>query len=132
VPEAGSCLRELPEAGQVRRMEEMETAGAEEMMPKPKSYRNPEYLSFIRSKPCLICGRKAVAAHVRDLAFGGGTNLKPPDYCTVPLCDDPYAVINHHKCLDSGGVYNFEDTFGIYLNIAIIRLMMEYIESKRK
>ena len=94
--------------------------------PKPKSYRNADYLKFIRSKLCLICHRKAVAAHVRDLAFGGGTGLKPPDYCSVPLC------VTHHNHLDTEHVKDFEFLHNIDLKLEIIRLMMEYIESKRK
>ena len=101
-------------------------------VPKHKANRNDDYLNFIRSKPCLICHKKAVAAHVRNLAFGGGTGLKPPDYCAVPLCDNPYDAIRHHKQLDTTGINDFEYLHCLDLKVEIIKLMMEYIESKRK
>lgn len=56
---------------------------------KTKAYRNEKLLAFIRAKPSLYSGRigtitdNMVAAHQN---FGkGGTALKSPDTCAVPL-----------------------------------------------
>lgn len=64
---------------------------------KEKTPRNPKYLDFIRSQPCLrgwsggcSAGARSEAAHVRFLG-GGGVSLKPSDYHTVPLCS------KHHE-----------------------------------
>ena len=51
------------------------------------------YLAFIRKLPCLICHKKAVAAHVRyaDALYGKrktGAAEKPSDYWAIPLCDE--------------------------------------------
>lgn len=81
--------------------------------PKLKIYRSKKYLSFIRSKPCCICGNKAEAHHVRRLYFGSGTAIKSHDYCTIPLyraCHDPKV----EKDLD--------------IEIIIINLLMEFID----
>jgi len=48
------------------------------------------YTAYIKSQPCLICGKKAQASHQRILG-SGGTSLKPHDVYQVPLCDE------HHK-----------------------------------
>lgn len=54
-----------------------------------------DYLAWIRTKSCCaprlgVCGGDVVAAHVRRIANGAGTGIKPP-YSAVPLCD------KHHK-----------------------------------
>lgn len=53
---------------------------------KGKLYRDKNFLSFVRSRPCLITGRTddTVAHHVR-LGQGGGMGIKPSDYRTLPL-----------------------------------------------
>lgn len=50
-------------------------------------YRSEKYLNFIRSHPCLMCGKPSRATHQRFLG-GGGTSLKPPDSHCLPLCDE--------------------------------------------
>lgn len=49
--------------------------------------RSDDYLAFVRSKPCLICGRPATAHHQPPKGHGimGG---KVSDFRAVPLCDD--------------------------------------------
>jgi len=58
--------------------------------PQPKMiiYRSEKYLNFVRSKPCLICGKKSQAHHVRRQYWGAGTSIKPHDYVTINLCLD--------------------------------------------
>ena len=58
--------------------------------PKPKTDRSPRYLKWLRSQPCVICGRykdttrDVVPAHqtIKDR----GVSLKPSDYYALPLC----------------------------------------------
>ena len=79
---------------------------------KIKPYRSEKYLNFIRSKPCVICGKKAQAHHVRRSYWGSGTAIKPHDFVTIPLCYEC-----HHPQIEKE------------LNIErlIIELLMEYI-----
>jgi len=53
---------------------------------RPDFRRSASHLDFIRTLPCIACGRfGAVPAHVR-LSKDGGTGFKPGDRYTVPLC----------------------------------------------
>ena len=54
--------------------------------PKPVTYKNKDYLAYIRKQPCAICGSPAEPHHVRRERWGAGTGKKPHDYVTVPLC----------------------------------------------
>ena len=47
--------------------------------------RNAKHLGFVASLPCVLCGEKSIAAHIR-IGGKGGTGLKPHDSHTVPLC----------------------------------------------
>jgi hypothetical protein len=49
---------------------------------------HPAHLAWIRTLPCSVlgCNGKSEAAHVRMVDTGGGMNLKPADWWTVPLC----------------------------------------------
>ncbi len=60
--------------------------------------RSPEYLKFIRSRPCCYClaDIDIQAHHIRGL--GGIMAEKPSDTLTIPLC----AV--HHSMLHSGNI----------------------------
>ncbi len=58
--------------------------------------KNPGYLRFIRSLPCIVCGTfPCEAAHVRmnnpETGKFQALGQKPPDSCTVPLC------ARHHR-----------------------------------
>jgi hypothetical protein len=54
-----------------------------------KPVRNPKYLGWIRTQPCLVCGstRWIEAAHTGPHGLG----QKSPDTSAVPLC------ANHHR-----------------------------------
>ena len=60
-------------------------------VPKHKTYRNSEYLDYVRWHPCLFCGKPAPneAHHVSlgDAGFG----LKSSDLGCIPLCH------THHR-----------------------------------
>lgn len=60
---------------------------------RPKRTRNPEYLAFIRSLPCLICARRGMVQESRtDAHHHGprGLGVKVPDERAVPLCHDAH------------------------------------------
>lgn len=96
-----------------------------EPQPKMKTYRSEKYLNFIRSKPCVICSRKSVAAHVRKQYWGASTAQKPHDYACISLCDGFY--MPHHKELDSIGMEAFEEKYNIDIKRIIIDNLIEYI-----
>lgn len=53
---------------------------------KTKTFRSKKYLDFIRSKPCLVCGKPGPSdPHHENLGFCG-VGMKAPDTHTVPLC----------------------------------------------
>jgi hypothetical protein len=69
---------------------------------KPEVWRalgkDADFLAWLRSQPCAAprmgapgpCAGDIVAAHVRRIANGAGTGIKPP-YSAIPLCD------HHHR-----------------------------------
>lgn len=71
-------------------------------------FRNPEvwravgtddqFRAWLREKRCRKCKAAAPnqAAHVRSVAAGAGTNIKPP-YHAIPLCDPCHNQIQHDK-----------------------------------
>jgi hypothetical protein len=61
---------------------------------KPQPWlRDRDHLAFVRTLPCLACGRRGPceAAHVR-LGTDGTSGRKPSDRYTVPLCSHCHAV----------------------------------------
>lgn len=84
--------------------------------PKPEKYINEDYLAWIRKQPCLKCGGKSEACHVRQPYWGAGKSLRPHDYAAIPLCH------NDHS-------YENEREYGTDRQIAL--LLMQYIEYKR-
>lgn len=83
-----------------------------------KPPRNPLYLRFIRSQPCLVCGQQwgIEAAHTGPHGIG----QKSPDSSVIPLC------LRHHRCHTESyhalGRVNFEKVHGISVALEIIRL----------
>lgn len=89
--------------------------------PKPKIYRNKDFLAFIRSRPCR-CGKKAEPHH-EDVLKAGGTAIKTHDYLTISLCRGCH--IERHA---QGSVYS---TWNIDPKLEIIINLMDYIEATR-
>lgn len=56
---------------------------------KPKRWRSPAHLAFVRSRACAKCGSDVAleAAHVR-IGGDGGMSMKPSDWRVVGLCRD--------------------------------------------
>jgi hypothetical protein len=56
-------------------------------------HRDKKQLAFIRTLPCIVvfgCQGETVPHH-EDVLKQGGTGIKGPDFCALPLCD------HHHK-----------------------------------
>ena len=95
-----------------------------------KHYRDKAYLSFIRSRSCLVTGRSGeniVAHHVR-MGNRGGMGLKPSDYMTVPLD----AI--QHTILHNQGEKSFWKNRGINPDQHILTHLLLYLtmETKRR
>lgn len=67
--------------------------------PKIKTYRSEEYKAYIRTLPCIVCGKNAEPHH----EVGGGTGLKGPDLFCIPLCRE------HHREREDIGIETFWD-----------------------
>ena len=95
------------------------------------------YANYIRSKPCLICGKKSQLSHQRVLG-GGGTSKRPPDTHALPLCDE------HHKEEHLGSIWFWQKYYPEYdapgmrkemvqllILKKILKLVTEYIQKPR-
>jgi len=86
--------------------------------------KNPKYLAYIRTLPCVICGCKAVPHHE---AFGtGGMRLKGPDTWTIPLC------LGCHKERTDSSRDRFWNGRNKDPKLIILELMTRYIHMKRE
>lgn len=56
------------------------------LIPKDRRVRDKTHLDYVRSKPCVICGRTPVHAHHLRFAQRRAMGLKVSDEFTVPLC----------------------------------------------
>jgi hypothetical protein len=63
-------------------------------MMKQKPFRSKEYLAFVRTLPCSVCGtdQDVVAHHLIGVGGMGGMGTKAPDNYAMPLCST-----DHHK-----------------------------------
>jgi hypothetical protein len=83
-----------------------------------KSVRNSKYLVWIRTLPCLICGKTAgiEAAHTGP----HGVGQKSPDASAIPLC------ARHHRTAEDSyhklGPREFERRHGIDISAVVARL----------
>jgi len=98
------------------------------MFKKPFTHRSEDYLDFIRSKPCLICGRKAVPAH-QNLKMGGMAK-KGHDSCALPLCDECHTTGGKNGEPEHKGQKTFWESHNIDPMREIIKLNAEYLHEK--
>ena len=94
--------------------------------PKPNPFRSAVYLKWIRSWPCLVCGKAPVeAAHVVGQR---GTATKTDDTYTVPLCAGHHRLKpdSHHQL----GEGPFEDRHSLDLKREVIRFQTEFIRTR--
>lgn len=70
--------------------------------------RDERYLDYIRSLPCLVCGRRNVQAHhLKDQQLCGMAQ-KAPDWAAIPLCTD-YDGGCHHALAHGQGPQALQD-----------------------
>lgn len=74
---------------------------------KPETWRalvkDSDFLAWVRTQPCAApkmgagrpCGGDVVAAHVRRIANGAGTGIKP-EYSAIPICDAHHRQQHQH------------------------------------
>jgi len=88
-------------------------------------WRGPEYLDWIRTLPCAVCGttRGVEAAHTGS----HGMRSKAPDYRAIPLC-----AAHHRERPDShhafgGNSQKFGDVHNIDVNELVLKLIAIWI-----
>lgn len=84
--------------------------------------RSKDYLKFIASKHCMLCGGKAEPHHVRKgipQSMKGGSGLKSSDFCSLPLC---------RRCHTKAHAANIKLEDHIDTNHEIIKNLVEYIK----
>jgi len=91
-------------------------------VPKPYTYRSKEYMEFIRTKPCLVCGHPNTVPHHEPLGRGG-KGIKAPDSQTVPMCTGCH--IYRHQMGASFWEYNNIDP-----KMEIIKILTEFLNEK--
>ena len=94
-------------------------------IPKPFTWKSKKYLDYIRNQPCVICGHKSEAHHVRK-SSNSGTAKKPGDYWCIPICT------LHHSELHHFGFNTFLKNHNIDLYEELFRLTRGYIEANIK
>jgi hypothetical protein len=84
----------------------------------PKPARNPRYLAWIRTHPCVVCGasRGIEASHTGPHGLG----QKSPDTSAIPLCTKHHRTGNdsYHKL----GPRNFSQVHGLDIPEIVRRL----------
>lgn len=63
-----------------------------------------DYLEWCRDQKCAHCGKapRSEAAHVRRIANGAGTGIKPP-FSAIPLCTEDHGAQHQHGESAIGG-----------------------------
>lgn len=66
-------------------------------IPKIGTKPDPKHLAYVRSLPCCCCYAPppSEAHHVR-IGHQGGTSMRPPDSCAVPLCRECHDRLHLH------------------------------------
>ena len=91
--------------------------------PKPKTYRNPRYLTWLRGQSCLNCGsRETEPHHIRHIYWNSGVGHKGHDYISVPLC---------RKCHSEQHAMPYLDKTLVEIERIIIDQLMRYIEETK-
>lgn len=89
--------------------------------------RDESYLVFVRSKPCLVCGRPAEAHH-QPVRHHGSVGAKCSDYRAVPLCTDHH--VGGGTAAQPGSYatmsWAFWERYGIDPDAVIAQLNQEY------
>ena len=81
--------------------------------------RSPEYLDYIRQKPCCVC---QISPAVPHHTARGGTGLKGSDFSCVPLC------VAHHGLVHSMGRHTFQATHGVCFEDIVAQCQAKRLE----
>ena len=80
-----------------------------------------DYIKYIKSKHCLVCGVSPVdPAHLDHLGMGGANKDGFKDYTCVPLCRF------HHSEYHSHGIHYMESRYGVNLWKDAFNLLRRY------
>ena len=85
----------------------------------PTSNSSENYLDYIRSLECVICGKSPSDPHHLDTA---GVAMKGSDYITVPLCRE------HHDELHSQGKATFQQLHGVDFYKEVVKFLVAWLE----
>lgn len=89
--------------------------------------KSPEYLAYIREKPCIICDNpETVAHHEPPRGMGGGRST---DWETAPLCFECHAIRHGEKVKHHEAKYDSRAVWTMCEN-ARVGLLIEYIQRK--
>lgn len=88
--------------------------------PKPRRLRDPDYLAWIRSRPCIVSGARAEAHHTVPRSIGGS------DYRAVPLAP------RLHRELHRLGSGRFGQKYRVDLREEAMRHMEMYLAEIRE
>lgn len=62
---------------------------------RESAWRSPKYLAWVRSLPCVMCGRPADDAHhLVGIGHFGGMGTKASDELTMPVCREHHDEIH--------------------------------------
>ena len=89
--------------------------------PKKITKRNPAYLKWIKTRPCVMCGAISPIDphHESGIGNSGGMSLKCSDFFAVPLC--PICHNYRHQ-------FGYDSFWqGMDVKRIIIDLLIEYI-----
>lgn len=94
------------------------------MFDKPKTFRSEQYLEFVRSLSCYVCGyTQGIEPHH---AVTGGMGIKGSDLHAIPLCK------LHHLEYHQFGKETFWERHNLDKWKVISEIMGRYIKEKEK
>ena len=95
--------------------------------PKPFTWKSKKYLDYIRKQPCLICGHKSEAHHIRK-ASNSGIGMKPSDSFSLPLCRLHHAEAH---CQELKHLKPFFERHGLDVYEELFKMTKGYIEANK-
>jgi hypothetical protein len=89
---------------------------------KQKTVRDKKYISWLKTLPCLLCGKESEPHHVNVKGFGG-KGIKTADQRSIPVCHE------HHMEIHNNGRDSFATKYNLDYENIIQRLRKVYNES---
>lgn len=88
--------------------------------PKPHRFRSQGYLTFLRGRPCIQCGKPGELHHVSLKGGDRAWGRKPPDSRVVPLCHECHMFWENHP--------EIEKKARLTLATIMVEQLSEYVE----